>query len=263
MTPNLPVLAVHDGRPMADTRDIARTFDKKHQHVLEAYRNLHCSDGFRQSNFRPIKIKDLRGESTSHVLMTKNGFSFLVLGFTGWAAAAFKEQYVARFDAMEEELRKQVIPAYVAHAIPQTYAEALEAAAALARENDRQRVEIADLRPARAALAVIAETDGSFCIRDAAKLLGLAERVFRGFLQTDRWIYRRDGLSPWIARADRLTQGWMTTKVIPVETSHGKPWNRPQARITCAGLVVLAKRLGKPVPPEAQGNLFLPAPARA
>jgi hypothetical protein len=53
-------------------------------HVLEAIRDLHCSPGFRETNFRPFKIKDLTdetSETTSHVLMTKDGFTFPAMGF--------------------------------------------------------------------------------------------------------------------------------------------------------------------------------------
>ncbi len=36
--------------------------------------------------------------------MTKDGFVFLVMGFTGKKAAAFKEAYIAEFNRMEAEL---------------------------------------------------------------------------------------------------------------------------------------------------------------
>jgi phage regulator Rha-like protein len=63
--------------------------------------NLNCSPQFRERNFASFKINDLTGESTSHVLMTKDGFSFLVMGFTGRAATAevlanFGENHEAR-----------------------------------------------------------------------------------------------------------------------------------------------------------------------
>lgn len=82
-------------------------FGKKHKHVLEAVRGgLHCSEWFKQSNLRPFRIKGLTGESTSHVMMTEDGFSFVVLGFTGRRAAQFKEAYYnEQFNRMEAELR--------------------------------------------------------------------------------------------------------------------------------------------------------------
>ncbi|HGJ5890835.1 MAG TPA: Rha family transcriptional regulator [Arsenophonus apicola] len=40
--------------------------------------------------------------------MTKNGFIFLVMGFTGKKAAQFKEAYIAEFDKMESELNSAI-----------------------------------------------------------------------------------------------------------------------------------------------------------
>lgn len=149
--------------------------------------------------------------------------------------------------------------------IPQTLPEALRLAADLAEANARSAERIAVLEPQAAALTTLAETEGTFCIRDAAKALGEPEKTLRAYLSRHGWIYRRAPTEPWVARAERLTAGLMRTKVVPVETGSGKLWNRPQARITSRGLAFLAVRLGKPVPPEAQQPLplALPAPARA
>lgn len=68
---------------MADSRDVAAYFGKQHKHVLRDIRELDCSAEFRRSNFGPFYIKDLTGESISHVMMTKDGFTFLAMGFTG------------------------------------------------------------------------------------------------------------------------------------------------------------------------------------
>ena len=38
--------------------------------------------------------------------MTRDGFTFLAMGFTGARAAAWKEKYIAAFNAMEETLVK-------------------------------------------------------------------------------------------------------------------------------------------------------------
>ena len=256
----LPALHAHNGRPMAVSRDVAGVFGRRHADVLRAYRNLECSEDFRQRNFAPFYIKDLTGESLSYVLMTKDGFAFLALGFTGSTAARFKEAYIDRFNAMEAELASRT-----AMALPGSFAEALQLAADKQREVEAQAARIAVLEPQAAALTTLADTEGTFCIRDAAKALGEPEKALRAYLSRHGWIYRRAPSEPWVARAERLTAGLMRTKVVPVETGTGRPWNRPQARITSRGLAFLAVRLGKPVPPEAQQSLplALPAPARA
>lgn len=100
-----PVLQVRDGAVRADSRNIAAVFGRRHADVLRAIRDLDCSHEFAQRNFASFKIKDLTGESTSHVEMSRDGFAFLVMGFTGANAARFKEAYIARFNGMEAALR--------------------------------------------------------------------------------------------------------------------------------------------------------------
>jgi Rha family phage regulatory protein len=251
-----PILALHDGVPMADSRDVAATFGKEHKRVLQTIREVHCSDGFRRHNFVPFKIKDLTGESTSHVLMTKNGFAFLVLGFTGAAAAVFKEAYIERFDAMEAQLRRQSGPV-----VPQSLPEALRLAADLAEQVATQKAEIAVLAPRSEALAVISDADGSLCVTDAAKALQMPPGELWAYLLSAQWIYRREKDGHPVAYQSKLTAGYLEHKVVPIPTAPGKTWARQQVRITPKGLTALAQR----IPLDRPGGLFgrLTAPASA
>lgn len=101
----LPVVRLADGAPVADSRDVAAFFGRRHGDVLRAIRDVECSDEFRRRNFASFKNNDLTGESTSHVTMTKDGFVLVVMGFTGAKAVQFKEAYIAQFNAMEAELK--------------------------------------------------------------------------------------------------------------------------------------------------------------
>lgn len=190
-----PIVRLVGDQLRADSRDVAAYFRKDHKNVLQAITNLHCSPRFRGLNFQPFKINDLTGETTSHVTMTKDGFAFLVMGFTGPAAAVFKEAYIERFNAMEAELRNRA-----AAALPQTFAEALRLAADKAEENERlsgqvrqQAERIAFQAPKVEAYKRIAEADGSMCITEAAKNLQLRPTDLFKHLRTRAWIYRRAG----------------------------------------------------------------------
>lgn len=86
-------------------------FGKRHDNVLRSIDNLECSDNFRALNFEEtsISVSQPRGgnREVQAFNMTKNGFVFLVMGFTGKKAAQFKEAYIAEFDRMESELVSQ------------------------------------------------------------------------------------------------------------------------------------------------------------
>lgn len=100
-----PVIFAKDGKAFADSRDIADKFGKQHYHVLEAIRKLVKDAPSIAQNFRSFKIKDLSGESTSHVEMTRDGFMLLVMGFTGKKALEWKVRYVEAFNKMEQALQ--------------------------------------------------------------------------------------------------------------------------------------------------------------
>jgi Rha family phage regulatory protein len=91
---------------VADSRDVAAYFGKEHRRALQTIRELHCSEDFRQHNFVPFKIKDLTGESTSHVEMTESGFMRLVGGFNGPKAGLTIEAWINQFQAMKAELAR-------------------------------------------------------------------------------------------------------------------------------------------------------------
>ena len=100
---------------------------------------------------------------------------------------------------------------------------------------------VAVLEPKANALDQIAETSSSFCIRDAAKTVGVPEKKFIQFLMNQNWIYRaKDGSNTLCAYSKRLAQKVMIEKVTRViETSKG-PQVFTQARITSKGLTRLA-----------------------
>ena len=102
---------VRESQVVTTSLRVAEIFSKQHKHVLEAIRNLDCSDGFRGSNFRlTLKDKELHGSVARQdpfYFITRDGFIFLVMGFTGKTAAKYKEAYIYAFNEMEAKLRRQ------------------------------------------------------------------------------------------------------------------------------------------------------------
>ncbi|EEI9212280.1 Rha family transcriptional regulator [Salmonella enterica] len=101
-----PEVTINNGRAITTSVAIAEFFGKQHHHVVQKIESLECSEQFLTSNFSRVKFEH-RGNSYNAYQITKNGFVFLVMGFTGKKAAAFKEAYIAEFDRMENELRQQ------------------------------------------------------------------------------------------------------------------------------------------------------------
>ena len=100
---------------VTDTKAVALAFHKEHKEVLRDTRKVHCSPEFKRRNFALVKetmtythngVEIVKETSrTSHYNMTKDGFMFLVMGFTGKAAAAVKEAFIKAFNAMADVIR--------------------------------------------------------------------------------------------------------------------------------------------------------------
>lgn len=98
------------GVPMTNSLLVAETFGKQHKNVLRDIDNLECSDKFTELNFEPcMKIRELANgvrKQDRYYNITKDGFTFLAMGYTGKKAAEFKEKYIAAFNAMEQQIKQ-------------------------------------------------------------------------------------------------------------------------------------------------------------
>lgn len=85
--------------------DVAETFEKRHADVLRDIEELGCSDEFRERNFALSKYSvETNKRSYPMYYMTRDGFTILVMGYTGDKAMKFKEAYIKQFNAMERVL---------------------------------------------------------------------------------------------------------------------------------------------------------------
>lgn len=87
--------------------EVADKFKKGHKVVLRAIRNLECSDDFRRRNFAPTTYIDDHGRDQPMIAMSREGFSMVVMGFTGREAVAWKEKFLAAFKLMEKTIIEQ------------------------------------------------------------------------------------------------------------------------------------------------------------
>lgn len=106
-----PKVFFKDGRLVTTSQAVADYFDKQHKHVLAKIDTLDCSPEFTSANFsadvQTVEIGNGAERESRCYLITKDGFMFLVMGFTGKKAARLKEAYIEKFNAMEEELHKR------------------------------------------------------------------------------------------------------------------------------------------------------------
>ena len=87
---------------MTDSLTVAESFGKRHDRVLRAIDNL-LEDLPKNGavKFVQTRYKDAKGEYRKKYLMNRDGFSLLVMGFTGKKALEWKLKYIEAFNKME------------------------------------------------------------------------------------------------------------------------------------------------------------------
>lgn len=91
------------------SRDVAQDFEKRHSDVLESIERLQTQLDSTENSaeyFMPETYKDASGKQNKEYLLTRDGFSLLVMGFTGEKALAWKLKYIRAFNAMEMMLKR-------------------------------------------------------------------------------------------------------------------------------------------------------------
>lgn len=102
---------------------VAEKFGKDHKRVLQDIRDLKCSNQFRQHNFVLSSYYSDQNRELPMYVMNKDGFTLLVMGYTGETAMKFKEDYIEAFNKMEETIENGGFN------IPKSFREALLLAA--------------------------------------------------------------------------------------------------------------------------------------
>ena len=100
------LVRINSNQVVTDSRNVAEHFEKQHKDVLRAIENL--AEGDRRKiapMFHETTMPDLYGRQQKVYLMNRDGFSLLVMGFTGKAALEWKLKYIDAFNAMEKAIK--------------------------------------------------------------------------------------------------------------------------------------------------------------
>lgn len=151
---------------------VAEKFGKEHNKVIRDIQNLSCSEEFRAANFGVSSYISLQNKELPMYVMTKDGFSFLVMGYTGVKAGMFKEEYIKAFNKMEETIKNGGFN------VPKSFREALLLAAEQQEviENQQKQIEeknakIEADKPKVLFSEAVTASNKSILVRELAKLI--------------------------------------------------------------------------------------------
>lgn len=241
-----PVVFIKNGEVFANSRDVAEYFGKRHNNIMRDIDNLLKTHGCSNLSNLFIERSEYHETARKEVRffdMTKDGFTLLAMGFTGQKAVAFKIAYIEQFNAMEAELRRQssVIIDYSDPAI------LIGVMNHLQLENKKKDELIAEQEQHLKKLDRLEGAEGSMCISDAAKTLGVKRDDLFRFMDSRRWIFKRSGNKNWLAYDEKRRAGYMEHDDHLYIDAEGRERVATRALVTAKGLVKLAELLNQPL----------------
>jgi len=100
----------NNNQVVTSSRNVARDFNKRHDHVTrdidEIIEGLPKNGDTQQMFYETTYIHEQNKQEYRQYLMNRDGFTLLVMGFTGKAAMRFKIDYMNAFNQMEKELQQ-------------------------------------------------------------------------------------------------------------------------------------------------------------
>lgn len=96
------LVELRNNQVVVSSRKVAENFGKRHFHVLKSIENIIIENSILTSMFYESSYRAGTGKSYKEYFMNRDGFSLLVMGFTGKKALEWKIKYIDAFNKMEE-----------------------------------------------------------------------------------------------------------------------------------------------------------------
>lgn len=229
---NLPVAVADAAGITMSSREIAELCEKRPADVMRDIRQMLeqiTERNFALSDFEAT-YKDSTGRTLKEYRLPKDLTVTLITGYR----ADLRYKVVKRL----EELEGQGVPAAIDVRNPGQLA---LIASQLIEVTQEQAKQIEAMQETVQAHDRLCEAEGSLCITDAAKTLGIRRKDMFDWLHTQGWIFKRGEGDDWVAYAPRLSSGVMEHRVTTYTRPDGSEKVVTQARVTPKGLSTLAK----------------------
>lgn len=144
---------------------VAEKFGKSHKHVMQSIKDLITSAEKSANLFVESEYPDTYGRMQPMYVMNRDGFTLLVMGFTGDRALQFKLDYIEAFNKMEETIKNGGFQ------IPSTFHDALLLAAKQQEQIEEQQKKIAAQAPKVLFADAVQTSQRSCLVAELAKIL--------------------------------------------------------------------------------------------
>ena len=238
-----PKVSIKDGSVVANSRDVARKFKKRHDHVLRDIDNL-IKEGVPGFGETPY-IDEQNRQTYRYFDMDRDGFATLCMGFKGSRATRWRLDYVKAFNMMEAELLKPKAPEVDLND-PATLRSALltytEKVLALEVQVVGKTAQPAVAAPKAAAWDAYADKEGQIALQDVGRILEYPPNKLIDWLVSRKILFRNPtrGVPRPFERFRR--RGWFVVRTMEINGAE-----RIQTLATPRGLHKIAALLGRPL----------------
>ena len=157
---------INNGQVVVSSRQIADDFEKRHDNILRDIETLRKDSLKIEEMFHYHQEPDTYGRMQKSYLMNRDGFSILVMGFTGQKALEWKLKYIEAFNRMEKMLVEKA-PSY-------QISDPIERAKAWIQEQEEKKAlegHIEELKPKALFADSVSSSRNSILVGELAKLL--------------------------------------------------------------------------------------------
>jgi anti-repressor protein len=208
-------LTERNGKAVVSSRDISRVFEKEHRDVLKGIRNLNVTEDFRLRNFAQSTYTNEQNHEQPEILLTRDGFTIVAMGYTGEKAMRFKEAYIAAFNEMERRLHTlPSIRDLVSN--PQLLLELVTEHIETRKENER-------LQLTASKYEAQCDTVGLYKIGEIAEELGATAKTLNDFLKDCRVQYRPNGSKTWRLYSEYLGKNLALPRIVRLDNGYERP----------------------------------------
>ena len=200
------VLLNQKGEGITTSLIVAEVFGKQHFNVLQDISKLTCSQEFRDLNFQLSSYVSPQNKSLSMWELTKDGFSFLVMGYTGEKASKFKEDFIAEFNKRDALLKSDDYILQRAMTILNNKIKALEEQV----EKDSLKVGYFD---------TVLQSQSTLTTTQIAKELGMSAMKLNNILSGYKIQYKSGG--QWVLSAKYQDKSYTKNHTTPIMLADG------------------------------------------
>ena len=233
------ITRTEDGKLVVSSRQVAKDFKKEHKNVIQAIENIKAENSAVAKMFIESSYKAGTGKNYKEYLLTRDGFSLLVMGFNGRESLEWKLKYIEAFNTMERKLKEISKPdSYMID-------DPIERAKRWIEEREQYNKVAAELEEQNSFVNKISESNGSMLVREVAKLaskgnITIGEKALWNKLR--EWGYISKKSTEPMQSA--INAGWFEVIERVVERD-GKTFVYKTTKVTNKGQVHIIKKLSK------------------